>query len=424
MSEPLRVLQIHKFFYPHAGSEAALFNTRSLLARKNHEVIDFAMAHPDNVPSPYQDYFAPMRSYFDPSRSAVRRARDAAASIYSPAIWPRLTKLIRATRPDIAHLHLVYHQLSLAVVDVLRHEQVPMAMTLHDYKIGCPAYQMYRDGHPCEICLDNPVENVLRYRCIKGSAAASALAAAEARMARVRGTYHKVDAYITPSRFAGEIALRTGIDERKVHVVPNFLPEEEIPAPRDAAVTEPRFFFAGRLEAVKGIRELLEAYATRDPSLGTLVIAGAKGEMEDEVAAQAADSPNIEYLGRLDRGEVMLQMGKARAMVIPSKWYENNPISLIEARAQGVPVICTDMGGLPEMVDNGVDGLVVPREDVPMLASAIRRLAEDPEGAHAMGLVGRQRFERENSPEAHYSGLMSAYRAAIATREAESCRAA
>jgi glycosyltransferase involved in cell wall biosynthesis len=410
----MRVLQIHKFFFPHAGSETALFNTRSLLAENGHQVIDFAMAHPDNEPSPYERYFPPMRSYFDPSRSKVARMRDAAASVYSPAVWPRLTKLVRSTRPDVAHMHLIYHQLSLSVIDVLRREGVPMVMTLHDYKIGCPAYQLYRDGHPCELCLDHPVENVLRHRCIKGSTAASGLAAVEARLARTRGTYHHVNAYITPSRFAGDVAIRTGISDRKIHVIPNFLPTDEIPESRVRGETQPRFLFAGRLEAVKGVRELLEVYRGEPKGLGTLVIAGAKGELEREVVEAAAASSSIEYLGRLDRAEVMEQLKAARAMLLPSTWYENNPISLIEARAQGVPVICTDMGGLPEMVDDGLDGLVVPSGDVPALASAVRELASDPDRASAMGRAGRLRFDRENSPAAHYSGLMGAYAAAIA----------
>ncbi len=178
----------------------------------------------------------------------------------------------------------------------------------------------------------------------------------------------------------------------------------------------PVSFFAGRLQAVKGVREMLGAYATGDPALGTLVLAGAGGEMEDEVRAAARTADNVEYLGRLTREDVLVQLRRSRAMLVPSRWHENNPMSLLEARAVGVPVICTDMGGLPEMVHDGLDGLVVPRADAHALAGAIRRLANDRGVAQEMGRRGKERLLRDNSPDAHYARLMTTYEAAISRR--------
>src|SRR5262249_14181300 len=151
-------------------------------------------------------------------------------------------------------------------------------------------------------------ENVVRHRCVKGSLPASLLAATEARLARTRGTYAKIDAYVAPSRFAGDVAIASGIDADTVHVVPNFLPEEEIGEPVDGLAEAPRFFFAGRLETVKGVREILDAFGDADPALGTLVLAGAGGGLEGEVEAAAATNLNVEYLGRLPREEVFAQL--------------------------------------------------------------------------------------------------------------------
>jgi glycosyltransferase involved in cell wall biosynthesis len=412
----MRVLHIHKFFFPNAGAETAMFHTRELLLEHGHEVIDFAMEHPRNVDSSYSHHFAPRRDYADGERPLVNRTRDALASVYSLSARRRLHQLLDQVRPDLVHMHLVYHQLTLSVVDEVAARDLPSVMTLHDYKIGCPAYQLYRDERPCTLCLTGPVENVVRHRCLKGSLPASLLAATEARLARSRGTYAKIDAFVAPSRFAGDVAIATGIDADTVHVVPNFLPAEEIGEPVARLAAAPRFFFAGRLETVKGVREILDAFATADPALGTLVLAGAGGGLEGEVEAAAANSPNIEYLGRLPREEVFAQLRASRAILMPVRWHENNPMSLLEARAIGVPVICTALGGLPDMVDDGVDGFVIEPGDVGALREAIRRLAGDRELAERMGRTGNRRLLRDNTPAVHYGRLMGAYGAAIEHR--------
>lgn len=407
------VLQIHKFFFPNAGSETALFHTRELLDERGHTVVDFAMEHPRNVASPYSKYFSARREFGDRSRPLRLRARDALSSVYSVEARLRLRRLLADVRPDLVHMHLVYHQLTLSVVDEVAQQGLPSVMTLHDYKIGCPAYTLYRDGRPCSLCVTGPVENVARHRCLKGSRPASLLAAAEARLARQRHSYEQIDAYVAPSAFAGRVATATGIDPERVHVIPNFLPATELGEPVPELASEPRFFFAGRLEAIKGVREMLDAYAEGDPALGTLVIAGAGGELEDEVRKAARRLANVEYLGRLSRVEVYDQLRRSRAVLMPVRWHENNPMSLLEARAVGVPVICTELGGLPDMVDDGVDGLLVPRADVGALREAIRRLSGDVALAQQMGLRGHARLHRDNAEGVHYGRLMKVYEAAI-----------
>lgn len=414
----MRVLQIHKFFYHHAGPEAILFNTRALLAARGHEIVDFSMEHPSNVESPYSSYFAPRRDYTDSSRPLHSRVRDGLTSVYSVSARRRLRRLLEKTRPDVAHMHSIYHQLTLSLVDELAHQGVPSVMQLHDYKIGCPAYQLYRDGQPCSLCTTGAVENVFLHRCIEGSRPASMLAAIEARLARERGTYRKVDAYVASSAFAGRVAIAAGVDPNTVRVIPNFLPPEEIGESIGGLEEQPRFFFAGRLEEVKGVREILDAYATGDPELGTLVLAGAGGRLEQQVRAAASASENIEYLGRLTRDQVLAQQRRSRAVLVPSRWHENNPMSLLEARAVGAPAICTDMGGLPEMVEDGVDGFVVPPANVQALAEAIRRLAGSRTLAEEMGRRGYQRLLRDNTADVHYEALMGAYAAARERRRA------
>jgi glycosyltransferase involved in cell wall biosynthesis len=412
----MRVLQIHKFFYPHAGSETVLFHTRDLLAQNGHEVVDFAMEHPKNVESAYDDLFAPRREYTDASRPVLARGRDAVSSVYSVAARRRLRLLLARSKPDVAHMHIIYHQLTMSIVDELAQAAVPMVMTLHDYKIGCPAYVLYRDGQPCHACTGGAVHNVVRHRCIKGSRAASGLAGVEAAFSRLTRKYDKVDAYVCPSAFVAGVAMQAGIPADRTHVIPNFLPQSEVGQPLGALADSPRFLFAGRLERVKGIDDLLAAFRSGDPAMGTLVIAGAQGELEAEVRRAASELQNVEYLGRLSRDEVLAQLRRSRAAVLPSRWHENNPMSVLEARTLGVPVIVSDRGGLPEMVADGVDGRVISAGDVAGLQAALRELAGDRAGAEALGRAGYERFCRDNTAVAHYQALMGAYEAATQRR--------
>jgi glycosyltransferase involved in cell wall biosynthesis len=408
----MRVLQISKFFYPHAGSETVLFHTRDLLRSNGHEVIDFAMEHPKNVESPYDKFFAPQRDYTDASRPAILRGLDAVSSVYSLAARTRLRRLLEQTKPDIAHMHIIYHQLTMSIVDELARAGVPMVMTLHDYKIGCPAYVLYRDGHPCHDCTTGAVYNVVRHKCIKGSRSASVLAGAEAALSHLTGKYDKIDGYICPSAFAGSVATETGIPADRIHVIPNFLPDSEVGQTVPSLVDSPRFFFAGRLEEVKGVDDLLKAFKEEDPAMGTLVIAGAGGKLEGKVKETAKQLANVEYLGRLSREEVLEQLRQSRAAVLPSRWDENNPMSILEARTLGIPVIVSDLGGLPEMVADGVDGTVIRAGDIVELRNAVRGLATDRPKAEAFGRAGHERFCRDNTAAAHYEALMKAYAAA------------
>ena len=270
----MRILQIHKFFYPHAGSETAFFHTRDLLASRGHEIIDFAMSHPRNLQSQYSGFFPPQRAYTDPSRPKAKRALDATTSVYSIAARQKLRRLLDSVQPDVAHMHLVYHQLTMSIVDELWRAKIPMVMTLHDYKIGCPAYVLYRDGQTCRACTGGRAYNAVRYRCVKHSVPASALAAVEATLSQRLGKYAKIDGFVCPSEFAGNLAHETGIPESRIHVIPNFLPDSEVGSPVPILAATPRFLFAGRLEAVKGVEDLLSAFRGQGPEMGTLVLAG------------------------------------------------------------------------------------------------------------------------------------------------------
>jgi glycosyltransferase involved in cell wall biosynthesis len=407
----MRVLQINKFFHPRAGAETAFMLTRDLLLDEGHEVIDFAMRHPNNISSPYDEFFAPARSYGD-GGGADRRLRDALASVYSLQARRALRRLLDTHRPDVAHLHNIYHQLTLSIVDELLVQRVPIVLTIHDWKIACPAYTLYTEGAPCRRCPGGSVMNAVRHRCVKHSVAASTLAAAEAMLARRRGTYQKVHRVVAPSRFGVAMAELAGINPDRVEYIPNFLPDAELTDRPTARDHGPRLVYAGRLDETKGIRPMLAAFAMVGCP-ASLRIAGS-GELEDEVLSAAARDDRIKYLGRLSREECYEEFEQARAVVLPSLYEDNGPFVILEAQARAAAMIVTNRGGPPEFVRTEETGLVVDPGDVEQLAAAMDRMATDATAARAWGDRAQQQVREEHSARRHYRELSRVYAAAIA----------
>jgi glycosyltransferase involved in cell wall biosynthesis len=405
----VEVLLVNKFFRPGAGAETAFFQTRDLLSQHGHDVIDFAMQDPANLPSPYSEHFAPHRSY-TADGPPLRRAIDAASSIYSPAARRALSGLLDRRRPDVAHLHNIYHQLTFSIVDELAERRIPIVLTLHDWKIACPSYTLFTEGKPCRRCPSGTVLNAVRHRCVKGSLAASGLAAAEATMVRRRRMYDKVHRLIAPSRFGVSVARMGGARAERVEFLPNFLSDQELRV--EATPAEgPLVVYAGRLEETKGIRVLLEAFGmVREPA--ALRVAGS-GELEAEVRAAAARDPRIEYLGRLPREEMYRELAHAQLVVLPALYEDNGPLTILEAQARGKPMIVSDRGGLPEFVEHERTGLVVPAGDARALADAISRVLRDPSQAETWGRQAQEQVRRDHAPAQHYERLLEIYSSAI-----------
>ena len=406
----MKVLLMNKFLFPNAGAESVFLATRSLLARKGHEVIDFAMKDHRNLSSDYEAFFPRGRDY-GAAGSLPRRARDAASSIYSVDARRSLRKLVAAARPDVAHLHNVYHQLSLSVIDELFTAGVPIVLTLHDYKPVCPSYVIYTEGAPCRRCVTGSAAHAVRHRCIKGSRAASLVGAAEATLARRRNTWERVDRFVAPSEFMASMMAEGGVGAGKVQVVPNFLDADSAAA--DQSARGSHFLYVGRLEEVKGVRQLIDAVSSsKDPT--RLRVIG-DGPLRGYVEAAAAASERIEFLGRQPAESVGAEMRLAAALVVPSLWEENCPMVVLEARAHALPVVCSDRGGLPELVSHGRDGLIFRAEDPIELLRCLRSIDSEPGSAREMGLSGHERLSQRHSAESHYPQLMSVYTQAAAS---------
>lgn len=351
----MKILMINKFHYVKGGSETYYFALKDLLEKRGHTVIDFSMADARNDPSPYSAYFVSNKDYHAPG-GFLRRAAAARDFVYSLEAKEKLDRLVRDVRPDLVHLHMFHHQLSPSILDVIKKRGLPAVYTAHDLQMLCPNYRMLQGGRVCEACLHGKAFPCVRNRCVMDSFAKSALSALEYKIHRLRGAYSVIQSWIMPSEFYYQKFLEAGIPEEKLAYIPNFLP---LPAADSVSLPgkDSGMLYFGRLSEEKGIRTLLQAVSGTEIPLR---IAGT-GPLEHEIKAllQTGNDPHVRLLGFLSGDALEHEIRSARAVVLPSEWYENCAYVAIEAMRLGRPLIGSRIGGIPEQIrENGL--LTVP----------------------------------------------------------------
>jgi glycosyltransferase involved in cell wall biosynthesis len=402
----VRILHVNKFLYRRGGAESYMLDLAALQARAGHEVEFFAMAHPENVPARFSDRFPPHIELEPAPPSAAGKLLGAGRVLWSTSARRGINRVVEDFAPDVVHLHNIYHQLSPSVLEPLARHAVPAVMTLHDYKLACPSYQFLDHGAPCQACVDGGFRQAVRRRCKAGSLTASSLCAAESWWHRRTGAYGPVHRFVSPSRFLAGTMIRAGVFPDRLRCVGHFV---------DIGGLEPKtepggsVVFAGRLSAEKGVDTLIEAIG-RLGRAGRLSVAGEGPERARLEALSGEVAPGrVRFLGRLGKADMVSLLRSATVVAVPSRWYENQPMIVLEALALGVPVVASDMGGLPELVETGVNGALVPPEDDEALAVALAALLDHPRQALEMGRAARAQVALTHDPGRHLERLEEIY---------------
>lgn len=405
----MKILAINAFHYRRGGSETVYFNTTALLRAHGHEVVEFALKWPENIPCPTDTYFAESK---ETRRGSLRQIGNIVNYFYHFEAARKLDRLIRTYRPDIAQIHLIWGQLTPSVLRVLRRHHIPVVLTAHDYRLVCPASVMRNGrGEVCEQCEGRNFTHCVANNCCKGSKTLSVMMAAEQY---TRNLFFHPPTLIDGMLYVSDFA-------RRKHE--QYMPElKDIPwariynssshisqAPAPPA-SEPYFLYFGRLSHEKGIRTLVKAFAIL-PHM-TLRVAGS-GSEADIIAKliERRGLTNIHLLGYKTGSELRDLVAGARFVIVPSEWYENNPLTIIEAYSYGTPVIGASIGGIPEIVVDGVTGFTFPSGDTVALTSVIRRAEAMSENDYVAMQQAALTFARNNfNPEDYYPRLMELYR--------------
>lgn len=387
----MKILFIHNRYQYRGGEDTTLEMESTLLQSKGHDVkiLEF---NNDQLNGVVDKIKGGLRAFYNRRSAAI------------------VEKEIASYQPDIIHIHNLFFTASPSILYKARQKKVPVVMTVQNYRLMCANALLLRDQQVCELCINKtfPMAGI-RYKCYRSSYTESALVTGITGIHKMLSSWNnKVNTYIVPSEFLKNKLKSSSVKlpGSQIAVKPNFI--KDIPAERTQR--EDFFLFVGRLSLEKGITTLLQCFA-QAPSL-KLVIAG-DGPHKDVVVAHTNTNPNITYLGQQPKEKVLELMRKCKALLFPSIWYEGLPLTIIEAFATGTPVITSNLGAMPEMIQDEYNGFYFNPGNADELRNKILRLADHAEKHTHLYTNARATYLERYNPEAHYTSIMRIYQAAM-----------
>lgn len=388
----MRVLLMHNHHASLGGAMEVLADEHDLLERAGHVVRQFTLPAAEDL--------------------GISALRAGLKAVWNVEAGKEMAAVLREFRPDVVHVHTPFPLLSPAVFRVAARHGVPAVTTLHSYRYSCIAGTCHRAGSVCEDCVGSTLKLAgLRHRCYHDSLGASGALTASLLLHRRLGTFqHSVTRFIALTPFSKRLLVRDGIPESHVDVKANSVID---PGGAVAAATaDPYVAFAGRLIDVKGVRTLLDAWREVPPGM-RLRIAG-DGELRGLVEERSAQDPSIEYVGWLPQEAIPEFFGRARCVIVPSEWYEGQPLVCLRALSVGTPLVTSDLENLAEDVLADGAGNSFRTGDPASLAGVLGDVLSDPEGWIARGVAARASYLARHTPEATVATLERIYAEVIA----------
>jgi glycosyltransferase involved in cell wall biosynthesis len=389
----MKILQVHNYYKFSGGEDTVFSNEYKLLTNYGHTVIQFTKTNKE-----IDNY-----NNFQKSKLFLN-------AVYSKSAFKEVLRIIEEHKPDICHVHNTLTLITPSVYYACKKMGVPVVQTLHNYRLICANAYLFRNGKVCEECIDKSLYNSVKYGCYRNSRLQTFVLARTIEWNKKQGAWNNlIDAYIALTEFSKHKFIEGGLSENKIFVKPNFIFED----PGYSENNNGKFLFAGRLDVNKGLNVLVKA-AEKLPNV-KFKVAG------DGVLRSNLDGvQNIEYFGQLNRNDLIIELKKSSALIIPSVWYESMPMTIIESFACGKPVIASNLGAMAEIIENGKTGLLFEPGNVDDLVKKILSAKNNPEKMKEMGLNARKEFEEKYTPEKNYKILMNIYEKVIEIKEPKS----
>jgi glycosyltransferase involved in cell wall biosynthesis len=407
----LKIAIVHNAYGRPSGEEVVIDNLAQNLEHHGHVVSRFTRCSAE-IDS---KRWGQVRAFF--------------SGIYNLASRRSFAQFLEAHRPDVVHVHNLFPLISPSVLVEARSRDIPVVMTLHNFRLICPNGLLMRGGQVCHECLGGREQWCVLHNCEHNPAKSLGYALRTGIARRQRWFLNGVTHFICLTRFQRDLHVRQGFPSQRCSVIPNAVPTAflrdpqavesplvglAVPCEPPRPAEDPGAFvgYVGRLSPEKDILVLLDA-AKRLPHI-PFKLAGSLARMPDLPRHAPA---NVEFIGQLDRDTLRTFYAGIRLFVFTTRWYEGLPMVLLEAMAAGLPVVCTHIGGLPEVVQNGESGYLTPPGDAAELASKIDLLWQDQELAMRMGETGRERVLRKYHPDTVYAQHLEIYQRVQAAAE-------
>jgi len=326
---------------------------------------------------------------------------------YSIKQKKKLSQILKNNRPDVVHVHNFFPLLSPSIYDACMELNIPVVQTLHNYRIICPSALLMKNNLICEKCINGTPYNAALYRCYRDSIIGSLVVARMVNKHRKQETWNnKVTRFIALTDFAKGKFVEAGISENKIIIKPNFI-DERLMNKEFNNNERKGALFVGRLSNEKGILTLLKAWQQIDLKIN---IAG-DGPLFKQLINKATN--NINFLGNIDKTSVLKEMERAEFLIMPSECYEGFPMVLVEAFSQGLPVIASRLGGMKEIVEDRITGLLFDPTNTNDLAAKVNWLKKHPKFCKKMGLNARKIYEEQYTAKKNYKMLTAIYQECI-----------
>lgn len=396
----MKILLANKFYYRRGGDCVYVLNLEKLLKAHGHEVAVFAMDNPENQDTPWKKYFPKNMSKL---MAFTRPFGDG-------EVKSKFSQLLNDFKPDVVHLNNIHTQLSPLIAKLAHDFGAKVVWTLHDTKLVCPCYTCMRDGKWCEECFTDKLA-VVKHRCMPGSIPGAIVGYLEAKKWNKEVLQKYVDWFLPPSKFMMDTCVKGGYSPEKFRVLCNFIDVTKLPeVSARTQIKEDYYVYLGRVNEVKGVRTLCKAAAQLDKKL---IVIG-DGELLPELKETYKNCSHIEFKGQMQWEEFMPILQKARMMVLPAEWSENNPLTVIESQSLGTPVLGANIGGIPELIvedDKSAtamfsNGMTFTSGDVVDLKDKILKMFAHDFDYQA---IAKDAIERYSS-EAYYHTLMKYYK--------------
>ena len=391
----MKIVLANKFYYRRGGDCIYTMNVEKMLREKGHEVAVFAMQYSENEESEWSRYWPTNMTKLD----AFTRPFGARQVVKG------FSRLMDDFKPDVVHLNNIHTQLSPVIAKMAHERDIRVVWTLHDTKLVCPCYTCTRDGKWCTECFTDK-KAVIRHRCMHGGLPGAIIGYREIMKWNRVALEEYVDLFLPPSKFMMDTCVEGGYKPEKFRVLCNFIDVTKVKGLKGEEVKRLNgdyYVYLGRVSEEKGVRTLCKAAAQLDKKL--IVIGG--GPLCEELKRESEESgATIEFKGQMLWEEFMPILRGARFMVLPSEWSENNPLTVIESQSLGTPVLGARIGGIPELIDEGVSGMTFTSGDVEDLKDKIIKMFNHKFDNEA---IAKNAIERYSS-EAYYEKLMAFYK--------------
>lgn len=405
----MKILLVNYRYFISGGPEKYMFNIKKMLENNGHQVIPFSIHSNKNIKTEYSKYFVePIgnrdATYFEDCRKTPKILwQMVIRSVYSLEVKNAIQKEIREVKPELVYIIHFINKLSPSVIRGAKQMGLPVVLRLSDYFLLCPRFDFLSGTDICEDCITKGYRSCIKKRCVKGSFAASLIRVLSMKIHSFLHIYKDVDAFITPSEYLKNKLVQSGFEEKKFYCVPTFTTSKMHVG---NFVIGTYGLYLGRITVEKGVATIIKAYE-KLPEHYVKIMGDDTTDEALRLKKYVTDHnlKNIEFLGFRAGEELEEVIINSRFTMIPSIWYDNLPNAALEAFNYSKPVIASNIGSLPELVIDGINGYLFNPYKIDEMIEKIK-LLDDDKIVQTMGVNSRKYLDSKFASQTHYEALM------------------